>query len=267
MTTRFSELKVDKIVSQPLQESTYIPGQRVSWLSYKDQNRLLVQSPDMITETYGIPREGPFHPSDKERAFYKLPFCHERHLHSDEIDYDQIEAFHDKLKEIDALCNSDEFRVKIFGEKNAAKYEYQPIVRSRRVENEEGDDEEEAVADRITVAGKTDQPYFPPYAKVKLDLAHNTGQPTFRLFDKTDGNRVEVKLDTFSDALKHMRFMTKHRFVIHLNRLYAMKNQPSSNEKRKYGIVLKLAAVECTNKTPAGGRGANPCVDLFDDDF
>ena len=184
MTTRFSKLKVDEIVFQPLQESTYIPGQRVSWLSYKDQSRLLVQSPDMITETYGIPREGPFHPSDKERAFYKLPFCHERRLHSDEIDYDQIEAFHDKLKEIDALCNSYELRAKILREKNAAKYEHQPFVRARRVEDEE-DDEEEAVADRITAAGKTDQPYFPPYAKVKLDLAHNTGQPTFRLFDKT----------------------------------------------------------------------------------
>ena len=136
MTTRFSELKVDEIIFQPLQESTYIPGQRVSWLSYKNQNRLLVQSPDVITETSGIPREGPFHPSDKERAFYKLPFCHERRLHSDELDYDQIEAFRQKLKEI-ALCNSDELRVKIFGEKNAAKYEHQPIARTRHVENEE----------------------------------------------------------------------------------------------------------------------------------
>ena len=73
-------------------------------------------------------------------------------------------------------------------------------------------------------------------------------------------------MDTFSDALKHMRFMTKHRFVIHLNRLYAMKNQPSSNEKWKYGMVLKLAAAECTSQTPAVGRNANPCVGLFDND-
>ena len=99
-----------------------------------------------------------------------------------------------------------------------------------------------------------------------MDLAHDSGQPTFRLFDKSNqGNRVEIKLDSFKDALQHMRYMTRHRFVIHLNRLYCMKNQPGTNEKRKYGIVLKLAAVECTNKTPLTDRNANPCIDMFDD--
>ncbi len=42
--------------------------------------------------------------------------------------------------------------------------------------------------------------------------------------------------------------MTKHRLVIHMNRLYSMKNQ-AGGEKRRYGIALKLAAMECTNKT------------------
>ena len=260
MTTLFSVLKVDDIVFQPLQDSSFIPSQKIAWISYKNQNRLLVQSPDIITETYGVPREGPYYATDKSRAFYKLPFCHERHLHSDELDYEQIEAFYNKLKEIDALCDSEEFRVKTFGERNAYKFEYQPIVRVSR--NELDDDEEEPVSDRI-LAG---QPYRPPYAKLKLDLAHDSGQPTFRLFDKSSqGNRVEIKLESFKDALQHMRYMTRHRFVIHLNRLYCMKKQPGTNEKRKYGIVLKLAAVECTNKTPPTDRSANPCIDMFDD--
>ena len=244
---------------KPLQDNAMIPSQKIAWISHKTQNRLLVQTPDIITETYGIPREGPFYATDKSRAFYKLPLCHERALHSDELDYKQVEAFYNKLKEIDALCDSEAFRVKTFGERNANKFEYQPIIRVGKGEVDD-DDEEEPVSDRIH------EPYRPPYAKLKLDLAYNTGQPTFRLFDKnSDGNRVEIKLESFKDALQHMRYMTKHRFVIHLNRLYCMKNQPGTNEKRKHGIVLKLAAVECTNKTPPADRNANPCVDLFDD--
>ena len=71
--------------------------QRISRANYEEpRSRLLAQSPEIIAETYGIPREGPFYTTEKPRAFYKLPFCHERKQFQEELDYDKIELFYRK---------------------------------------------------------------------------------------------------------------------------------------------------------------------------
>ena len=59
-----------------------------------------------------------------------MPFCHELMKHEDEIDYAEIQAAHDKLNNIDDYVGSSEFRTQLFGDKNADKYEYQPIART-----------------------------------------------------------------------------------------------------------------------------------------
>ena len=106
--------------------------------------------------------------------------------------------------------------------------------------------------------------YRPPYTKVKLDLAYETDEPRFRLFEKQqDGKKTEIQLNTFDDILQHMRYMTKHRMVIQVSRMYAMKTS-SGSEKKKYGIILKVYAVECTNKTPPP-RAEPTMLDLFMD--
>ena len=46
-----------------------------------------------------------------------MPLCHERRKHLDEIDYQQIEEFFMKLKELGQHFGSDEFKNKLFGEK------------------------------------------------------------------------------------------------------------------------------------------------------
>ena len=105
--------------------------------------------------------------------------------------------------------------------------------------------------------------YFrPPYAKFKLDLVYNDDLPAFKVFEKEEGVRTEVVLNFFKEALQFIRYMTKHRMVMNFSKLYAMKTS-SGNEKKKYGIVLKAIATECTNKTIPK---SNPCIELFDDD-
>ena len=69
-------------------------------------------------------------------------------------------------------------------------------------------------------------------------------------------------MNEFKEALQYIRYMMKHRMVIHFCKLYAMKTS-SGNEKTKYGITLKAAAIECTNKTIPKN---NPCTVLFDDE-
>ena len=122
MTTRFQLLNIEDIAVGPLQESSFTPSQRSAWTSSNTtSSRLITQSPEFITETYGIPREGPFYTTGKSRAFYKMPFCHERHKHSDEIDYEQVEEFYTKLKELGQHFGSEEFKTKLLGEKSASK--------------------------------------------------------------------------------------------------------------------------------------------------
>ena len=106
-----------------------------------------------------------FHPSEI-RAFYKLPFCHERKKYNDDINYDMIQTFHDKMKEFDDFFSSDELKEKFLG-KNKAKYEYQPIVTNEREEiNCEGEN------------GALNL-YRPPYLNLKIDLDYNTKSVQF----------------------------------------------------------------------------------------
>ena len=245
---RPSALDAKNLVIGPLADNDFVKSQRWATLFYEEPNKkLLLQTPHFLAETYGIPRAGPYFPDAKSRAFFKLPFCHERMLFSDEVDYDAIAEWHEKFLELDQYLSGQEFRVKLFGEKNADKYEYQPLVRAGC----DPDDEEVAI-----------KHYRPPFAKVKLDLKHDTEVPKFKLFDVADGKRREVQLTQFGDALKYMRHMTKHRFIIEFSRIYAMKTSAGS-EKRKYGVVLKAYAVECANKKNAAAEVLD--VDLFDD--
>ena len=98
----------------------------------------------LATETYGIPQQGPYYQIDRPRAFFKLPFCHQRALHADEMHYSAMQKFYNKLLEIDSYFGPEDFKVKLFGDKMASTYEYQPIVRHPDRDN----DEEEEVTDK-----------------------------------------------------------------------------------------------------------------------
>ena len=145
-------------------------------------------------------------------------------------------------------------KLQLFGEKLSGKYEYQPIVRHPEAEDEMVDEE-----------GSSKKSFYrPPYAKIKLLLSNNDEElPLFRLFDRKDegGTPEEIHLNSFGEVTKHMRYLTKHRMIIEVQKVYAMKNG-SGGDKRKYGISLKMVAVECTNKHEVTN---NKCVDLFDD--
>jgi hypothetical protein len=108
-----------------------------------------------------MPKEGSYFTTDKSRAFYKLPLCHERKQYVDEVDYKEIEEFYKKMKELDTYFTSTEFKKKMFGDKSLGKYEYQPIVRE--------EDQED------------DQPYRPPYIKLKMDIDFATNWPSIKL--------------------------------------------------------------------------------------
>ena len=223
--TKYTEINIEDILFTPLQDYVYIPSQRISWINKSDKSKLIIQTPKIVAETYGIPKEGSYFTTDKSRGFYKLPLCHERKQYVDEVDYNEIEEFYKKMKELDTYLVSTEFKKKLFGDKNLNKYEYQPIVRE--------EDQEE------------DQPYKPPYIKLKIDFNFATDQPNMKLYNKIDGVRELVSVEKINDISDHIKYLTKVRFIINIDRVYLMKSQ--GLDKKKYGVCIKIVAAECEN--------------------
>ena len=233
MAIKFTEINIKDIVFSPLQDIVYIPSQRISWINKADNSKLLVQTPTFITETYGIPRDGVFYTTDKSRSFYKLPLCHERKQHPEDVDYSEINEFYAKMKELDAYFASDEFKRTIFGDKNINKYEYQPIVREPTINEDDN--------------GECETAYKPPYIKLKIDLDNTTGNPSIKLYNKSETGRdlgehsslehavrrEVVAIDKFKDITDHMKYLTKVRLVIVIHRLYVMKTQIADKKIRR----------------------------------
>ena len=76
-----------------------------------------------------------------------MPLCHEKRQFPEEVKYDPIQVFYKELHEFDAYLGSEAFRVELFGEKNAKKYEYQPLVRMPK----EAEDEAPPAANRRSI--------------------------------------------------------------------------------------------------------------------
>ena len=94
MAIKHAEINTEDILCAQLQEYAFIPSQRISWINKSDKSKLLIQTPKMVTEAYGIPREGNYFTTDKSRSFYKMSLCHERKQYTDEVDYNEIEEFY-----------------------------------------------------------------------------------------------------------------------------------------------------------------------------
>jgi hypothetical protein len=243
---KYNKLKVDNIIFTKFEDNPRVKSQKIGYIRYKssddsDEIQLKLQSPEIDTETYGIPREGPYYPDPKSRSFFKFPFCHERKLH--DVDYSAIEQFYNLLIEIDNKCNTDEFRKQMFGEKSANQYAYQPII---RIPEENEDDE--------IKLDNNGQPYYrPPFTKIKFDLEYcadpenATNKPTIALFEKKDNKRTKIALNSFEDLLDNIKYRSKVRFIISFSKLYAMKTK-SGTEKKKYGIILKAICCEIQYK-------------------
>jgi hypothetical protein len=161
MAIKYSEINTEDILFTPLQEYAYIPSQRISWIDKSDKSKMIIQTTKILGEAYGIPREGNYFTTDKSRSFFKLGFSHERKQYPDEVDYNEVEVFYKKMKELDSYFVSTELKRKMFCDKSLGKYEYQPIVRE--------EDQED------------DQPYRPPYIKLKMDIDFATNWPSIKL--------------------------------------------------------------------------------------
>ena len=73
-----SQIEVSNIRLGKLEDNIRTPSQKIAFIDYQDDRmRLNAITHEFITETYGIPREGPYYQTDRSRAFFEMPFCHE----------------------------------------------------------------------------------------------------------------------------------------------------------------------------------------------
>ena len=67
MVTKFTEFSAEDVVFRQLHANTYIPAHRISWNTRTDKSKLIIQTPKVLTETYGVPREGVLFTTDKSK--------------------------------------------------------------------------------------------------------------------------------------------------------------------------------------------------------
>ena len=74
----YNKVDLGRIQFTELNESDRIPSQKIAYVSYDDpkkgSNQFDIQTPEFLLDNYGIPDgDGPFYPTNKSRAFVKLP--------------------------------------------------------------------------------------------------------------------------------------------------------------------------------------------------
>jgi hypothetical protein len=196
----------------------------------KDGKEVLpqIQGPWMTLSTYGIPGKldkngkpilntagAPL--SDRERGKLKIPF---------NLDDPDSKKFYDLLCAIDQKCEDD--KEVIWGtKKKADAYKYQALVR-QPAENPDAPE---------------DAPAKPDYVTVKFDFDYKTSGINTKVYQNTDGDRVELSTPTLDDVQKYVRYKSEFRPVFALCKLYAGK-AAGDDGKRKYGLGLKLKHIE-----------------------
>ncbi|MFM7978011.1 MAG: hypothetical protein ACKPKO_01735 [Candidatus Fonsibacter sp.] len=72
---QISDIEVSNIRFGKLEDNIRMPSQKIACISYEtDRTPLNAITPELITEPYGIPREGPYYQTDRSRAFFNMPF-------------------------------------------------------------------------------------------------------------------------------------------------------------------------------------------------
>jgi hypothetical protein len=238
---KYTDLKAKDVLFEDLKDvSSTLPIKIANICTKNSRNKLKIQSPYLFIESDGIPRESQFTPNPKDRYKFKWAFCQDRNAHPDKANYPEQEKFQKFFEDIDKICDTDDFRKQMFGEKNHNKYTYQKLVKRAEIDEE-----------NIKV-NKHGKPYYHPYyIVIKLpeeykkneDEENQQYKPNFTVFEKVNNKRTEVELKTFEDVVNTITWNSTVRFIITFSKFYAMKTN-AGKDKKSYGITLVLSCAE-----------------------
>jgi hypothetical protein len=265
-----------------LEENDRIPSQKIAYFRYKDPKKgeaqWDIQSCEILLDNFGIPdSQGPYYQTAKARAFVKIPLGINDQVTTEtederEVRKKKLASFKASLEVIDEYLGSEELKTKIFG-KNAKKMQYQPIVRQSKVVQDDDSDEDEDDKEVIV---------RPDYMKAKIQLEYNTDNVQLEIFQKNnegsdaynrDGSHSEINVSDLDELRKHVAYMRKQRFVLHVAKFWAAKQVQNGQDKKMYGATLKVRRVEVQERVMQSqvydddDKDAEPFIDSDDDEI
>ncbi len=252
-----------------------IPSQELAYARY-NENQLYIQSPEMVLDNYGIPDgDGPFYQTVKQQAHLKLPLDVNPNVENETEEErksrgKKLSTFKQKLIELDELMESDEMKDKLFG-KSKKKYTYTKIVRTPvvQVDSDDSDEENDEKEEKIVRPDfmKCKIPLSYPDEDVVVDVYRKNKEDTEE-FD-ADGKYTKMEVKSLAELKSHIVYMRKHKFVLHLSKIWASKQPLAGQSLKNYGVTFKLVRCEIQSrpiKKQIVTDDKNPFIDSDDDD-
>lgn len=181
--------------------------QPISFISMDDKP-VAFQTNDIKITDYGIPRlNSTYYDTDSRREHINIA------LDSNQSSCNELRIL---LERLDNYFGSENMRKKLFG-KRCDRYEYLPVIRSKN-----------------PIAGEKK----PDYCKIKLKIHHTNGTVV-----RENGNKI-IQIKTITDMARYVNYNLTAKFIIRLNKIWAMKGAPHIGSKIIYGVGLLMREIE-----------------------
>lgn len=229
--------------------------QNISYVNYIDRvknvkTKPIFQVSKFELNSYGIPslydpddpKSLDYYKDDASREFIKIGW---------DTNQDALNDFFQFLEKIDELADTDQFRRKIFGNKNLSKYKYIPCVKTPAEMDDDDDDEEGD--DKKKKKNKTDEKEKKPklkYAKLRFNIQYvKEGKNTkhvnsTKLVKIIDGKRENINADTITEIADQITYKSTLRFIFAISKLWSAK--APNKGSLDYGIGFKIMKIEYT---------------------
>ena len=157
LTILYEDFDPSRLIINPVEETKTSKGQKLGYINYNHPTlgviKLLLQLPWIHMNYYGIPSIGDYYKEDAARMFVKTPL--------DENNKEILE-FTSKIKELDLICKSDDFKTRIL-KKNINKYSYHDSYQVPVMKDDDDDDDKNKNKKKV------------PYIKLKINTKYPEG--------------------------------------------------------------------------------------------
>jgi hypothetical protein len=240
----------DNFTTTELQVNDRSKYQFIGYTRYQygknNSSGLMFQTGAIKITSHGIPMK-PEGKEDSDRSYIKLPLddeqdsCNELRDMCEQIDEymteNQLELFERSAGNIgpDLFKKS---KKKVSGEKLSSKYEYNPIVRTPKANDDVDSDDEDGE--------KEEKNAKPQFVKFKFDINYDTKElaTNFYVKDPDTGRRKLKRIRNVSELEKLGIWQAEVRLIVSANKIWAAKNPLGSATNRAFGVGFKIVQME-----------------------
>lgn len=232
MTINYTDFEVDRLTFTELEDNSRSKGQKIAYPRYDHprlgaNSPLLIQTPWIDLDFYGVPRLGEYYSDDSQRSFLKTPLNQSKQ---------EIKEFTDiVLKAIDTKIASDDVRKLLFGSKSDKYTEPQYTFRTPQEEE-----------DNSKNKNKKNNGPKPAYMKLKIDTTFPENKIKTIVFNSVmqGSKRIRTKIEgieTIDDFARNVCYLSRIRPIIRLVKLWA---QAPNKKDPTYGVTFKIVKIE-----------------------